>query len=75
MVLAVSLFSVVSGIGVTVLGYITPWMLAGTLFMSIGCGLLTTFQTNTSTGTWIGYQIIAGTGEQETTPFTIAIRI
>lgn len=30
--------------------------------MAIGCGLISTFTIETSTGVWIGYQIIAGAG-------------
>ena len=35
------------------------WMVGGALG-SIGCGLFYTMDTNTSTGKWIGYQIIVG---------------
>lgn len=34
----------------------------GTILASVGSGLTSTFTTDTSTGTWIGYQIIAGAG-------------
>ena len=30
--------------------------------MSIGSGMMTTFKLNTSTGMWIGFQIIAASG-------------
>lgn len=56
------LMSIVTGGAVTLLGYCTPWMLAGGIFVSVGYGLLTTFHPDTPSREWIGYQIIAGVG-------------
>lgn len=44
------------------IGYYTQWAIAGTCFMAIGSGLLTTLQVHTSEAKWIGYQIIYGVG-------------
>lgn len=44
------------------IGYYTQWAIAGTCFMAIGSGLLTTLQVHTSEAKWIGYQIIYGLG-------------
>lgn len=52
----------VGGVAVTALGYYTPFIIASSVFMAIGAGLLSTFQTNTGSGKWIGYQIIFGAG-------------
>jgi hypothetical protein len=54
--------SVLVGIGTTVSGYYTPFLLAGSVFMSVGAGLLTTLQLNTTMPKWIGYQILYGFG-------------
>ncbi|KAH8812850.1 putative MFS aflatoxin efflux pump [Xylogone sp. PMI_703] len=44
------------------LGYYTPFAISGSCLMSIGAGLLTTLKVDTSSGKWIGYQIIYGFG-------------
>ena len=62
MLLGLVLVSVLAGAGVTLLGYYTPFLLASTLFMSIGAGLLTTFEATTAHPKWIGYQVIFGAG-------------
>uniref|UniRef100_A0A8H7TSM7 Major facilitator superfamily (MFS) profile domain-containing protein n=1 Tax=Bionectria ochroleuca TaxID=29856 RepID=A0A8H7TSM7_BIOOC len=43
-------------------GYYTPFQIIGTVLMSIGAGLLTTLQVHSSSGVWIGYQVIYGFG-------------
>lgn len=62
LILGVTIMSIVSGIGTTVLGYYTPWIYASTIFISIGCGLITTWKVHTAHPAWIGYQAIAGMG-------------
>ncbi|KAA8643763.1 MDR family MFS transporter [Aspergillus tanneri] len=44
------------------IGYYTPLGIAGASMMSIGAGLLTTLQINTTAGKWIGYEILYGYG-------------
>jgi MFS family permease len=43
-------------------GYYTPAMYAGSVVMSIGAGLITTFTTTTGHEKWIGYQVLFGLG-------------
>ena len=62
MVLSLVLASMIGGLGVTKLGYYTPFCLAATVLMSIGAGLLSTFTTSTGHAKWIGYQVIFGVG-------------
>lgn len=62
MILGLVLMSIVSGGAVTVIGYYTPWMIASTIFMSIGVGLLSTLDVDSGPAKWIGYQIIYGFG-------------
>ncbi|KAK1981584.1 major facilitator superfamily transporter [Colletotrichum cereale] len=51
-----------SGWGVTKTGYYQPFMLAGTVLLSIGSGLLSTLQATSGAGRWIPFQVIAGLG-------------
>ncbi|CAA9964085.1 aflatoxin efflux pump [Pyrenophora teres f. maculata] len=62
LVLSVVLGSIMSGALVQRIGYYTPFMIIGSGMMAVGTGLLTTWDMNTGTGLWIGYQIIIGFG-------------
>ncbi|KAH8726142.1 major facilitator superfamily domain-containing protein [Phaeosphaeriaceae sp. PMI808] len=44
------------------IGYYTPLGIAGSCIMTVGAGLLTTLQVDTSSSKWIGYQILLGVG-------------
>ncbi|KAF9766434.1 hypothetical protein IL306_001169 [Fusarium sp. DS 682] len=54
--------SLLSGQLVGRLGYYTPFTMLSSCLMPIGAGLISTFKVDTSTGKWIGYQIILGFG-------------
>ncbi|PLB51268.1 MFS general substrate transporter [Aspergillus steynii IBT 23096] len=43
-------------------GYLSPFMIAGSMLMAIGAGLLSTFTASTGHPHWIGYQVIFGLG-------------
>ncbi|OAQ57807.2 MFS transporter [Pochonia chlamydosporia 170] len=62
MILSVVIFSIISGGLVTTLGYYTPFMIASAILMSVGAGMLSTFDVDTGVAHWIGYQIIFGIG-------------
>jgi MFS family permease len=62
MVLSLVLGSIAAGILVGRIGYYTPMMYASAVIMPIGAGLIYTFHLDTSTGQWIGYQILVGFG-------------
>jgi EmrB/QacA subfamily drug resistance transporter len=62
LVLSLVFSSIVSGGGTTVIGYNTPFYYLSTVLMSVGAGLLTTFQIDTGKSMWIGYQIVYGLG-------------
>ncbi|KAF2401209.1 MFS general substrate transporter [Trichodelitschia bisporula] len=47
---------------VTVVGYYSPFIWAGTALFTVGSGLLFTLKVDSSRGVWIGYQILAGFG-------------
>jgi hypothetical protein len=42
------------------MGYYLPYIVASGALAAVGCGLISTFQPNTSVGRWIGYQILLG---------------
>jgi hypothetical protein len=54
--------SILSGVLVHRVGYYTPFMIAGVCISSVGAGLLTTLQIDTSTPRLVGYQILYGCG-------------
>ncbi|KAK3303064.1 major facilitator superfamily-domain-containing protein [Chaetomium strumarium] len=62
MLVATVLFSVVAGAAVTIWGYYTPFMIVGSAVAAVGFGLTTMFEPDTSSGVWIGYQIMIGAG-------------
>ncbi|KAI0161037.1 major facilitator superfamily domain-containing protein [Hypoxylon sp. FL1284] len=61
-VLAQLLFTILGGYLVPRVGYVPPFSIFAGILISIGSGLFSTFQPDTSTGKWIGYQIIASSG-------------
>ncbi|KAJ4423328.1 hypothetical protein N0V82_002056 [Gnomoniopsis sp. IMI 355080] len=61
-ILSQMLMAVVSGVGVSKLGYYLPWAVSAGVVMTIGSALITTWSTTTGMGKWIGYQIILGLG-------------
>ncbi len=62
LVLGLVIISIVSGTVVTLTGYYNPWMIACTIVMSVGFGLITTFKPDTPQPTWIGYLALGGMG-------------
>jgi hypothetical protein len=62
MVLSLVVAAITAGAIITNTGYYNPFFFMCTTLMSIGTGLITTFQTDTGSPKWIGYQIIFGFG-------------
>ncbi|KAF9873684.1 major facilitator superfamily transporter [Colletotrichum karsti] len=62
MVLALILSGVFAGIGASLVGYIPPFMIAGTVLASAGAGMLFTIHPNIENAKWIGYQVLFGLG-------------
>ncbi|QKX56977.1 uncharacterized protein TRUGW13939_04085 [Talaromyces rugulosus] len=62
LVLSLVIGSIIAGICVSKIGYFTPFMILGSIVMSIGGGLLSTFTTTTNHPEWIGYQVLLGLG-------------
>ncbi|KAB8069154.1 MFS transporter [Aspergillus leporis] len=61
-VLSVVIFAIASGLGVTVLGYYTPFMIAGSLVMAVGAGLFLLFKVDIPLAMWFGFQVVFGAG-------------
>lgn len=61
-ILSVVVSSIAAGGGVAWIGYYVPFLILGTICMSVGGGLLMTLQPDSSIGSWIGYQILFGAG-------------
>lgn len=62
MILSKVVCSLIAGYGVAKLGYYTPFMIAGAVFISIASGLISTWSPFTPQAFWIGTQFLLGTG-------------
>jgi hypothetical protein len=62
LILGLVIVSIISGIAVTLIGYYAPLMIASSIIMAIGAGLLTTLEPSSGHAKWIGYQALTGIG-------------
>jgi len=62
LVLSLVVSSIIAGIVTQKIGYYVPSMLIAPAIMSIGEGLMTTFNPDTPSSQWIAYQFLAGFG-------------
>ncbi|KAK4229590.1 major facilitator superfamily domain-containing protein [Podospora fimiseda] len=60
MVLAASIFTLVSGVVVMKTGYAMPVLVSGSAITTVALGLIYTFDIDTPSSKWIGYQILVG---------------
>lgn len=61
-IFGVVVFSIVTGLGITNLGYVPPFMIAGGIFALIGNSLIYTFTDHSSDGMLYGYEVLSGIG-------------
>lgn len=61
-IVALVVSSIIAGGSVSAVGYYTPFLIACSIVMSVGAGLLTTFKVDSRKAIWIGYQAIFGFG-------------
>ncbi|KAL4934726.1 major facilitator superfamily domain-containing protein [Aspergillus undulatus] len=54
--------AIVSGVTTKYVQYYNPWFFIGSTFLCTASGLYTTFTLSTSSGQWIGFQILQGLG-------------
>lgn len=59
---SITLASIVVGGLITKIGIYAPFTWVGTAIFTIGAGMIYTLKVNSSTATWIGYQLLAGIG-------------
>ncbi|CCF43400.1 major facilitator superfamily transporter [Colletotrichum higginsianum] len=62
LVLSIVVSSIISGGMTQKIGYYVPSMILCPSIMSVGLGLMSTFQPGISSGHWIGYQFLTGFG-------------
>ncbi|KAJ3492065.1 hypothetical protein NLG97_g5474 [Lecanicillium saksenae] len=62
LILGLVILSMISGGFVSALGYYTPFMIASSILMAIGAGLLSTLEIHSGRNQWIGYQCLFGFG-------------
>ncbi|KAJ6016040.1 hypothetical protein N7540_010631 [Penicillium herquei] len=62
LVLSLVVASISGGLLTQKIGYYVPAMYLGPSFISIGIGLMTTFNLSTGSSHWIGYQFVSGFG-------------
>lgn len=62
LLLSCVLSSIIIGVGVTAVGFYTPFVIGGMALYCVGCGLITTFGVNTPFARWFGFEILTGVG-------------
>jgi hypothetical protein len=62
LILGTTIATILSGILISAYGHFVPFMIIGSIMATIGCGLLYTLNTTSSSNHWIGYQALAGLG-------------
>ncbi|KAK0656612.1 major facilitator superfamily domain-containing protein [Cercophora newfieldiana] len=55
-------FSLLAGVFVSMIGYVTPPAVIGSAIGTIGLGLLTLLSVDTTTAQWVGYEVLASAG-------------
>jgi MFS transporter, DHA2 family, glioxin efflux transporter len=62
LIIAVTIMTIAAGGGITGLGYFAPFITIGAILTTVGAGLITTFDVDSPSSIWIGYQALAGIG-------------
>ena len=62
LLVAASIFSILSGGLISATGYYQPFLILGSALTAVGSGLIYTLDIGTSTDKWIGYQVLTGVG-------------
>lgn len=62
LILSLVVVSMLSGGLVSYIGYYTPFMILSSVLCAIGAAMITTFEVDTPSSHWIGYQILFGAG-------------
>jgi len=62
LIISVVILGILAGGLVTACGYYTPFMIASSIIMTVGAGLLSTLEVDSNHSKWIGYQVVFGVG-------------
>ena len=62
LVVGASLFTIISGVLITVFGHYVPLMMASSILSTVGAGLIYTLGVAAPSSHWIGYQALTGMG-------------
>jgi hypothetical protein len=62
MILPITISIIATGVIMSKTGQAVPIQFVGAILATVGCALFYTFDVDTSSGKWIGYQLIAGFG-------------
>jgi len=62
LVLGASLFTVISGVAISIYGHYIPFMILGSIIATVGAGLIYTLEQTSGSNKWIGYQALFGIG-------------
>lgn len=73
LIILLSIAAIFQGMALSKIGFATPFMLVGAAIGAISCGLFYTLDVDTSTGKWIGYQILCGFAVGGTFQVSIAV--
>lgn len=60
LVITLTIGAIAQGVALSKVGYPAPFLILGSAIGMVSCGLFYTLDTHTSTGKWIGYQILSG---------------
>ncbi|KIW20704.1 hypothetical protein PV08_01281 [Exophiala spinifera] len=60
LVITLTVGAIAQGVVLSKVGYPAPFLIGGSALGMVSCGLLYTLDIHTSTGKWIGYQILSG---------------
>ncbi|TFK98761.1 MFS transporter [Pterulicium gracile] len=59
---SITVSSIIVGVLITFTGIYAPFLWVGAVIFTVGCGVITLLNVDSSTGEWLGYQLIAGLG-------------
>lgn len=59
---SITISSIIVGTAITITGHYAAFLWVGAVVFTVGCAMLSTLGVNSSTGKWLGYQLIAGLG-------------
>ncbi len=62
LIIAVTVFTIISGISITLVGIFAPFVIVGSAIATVGAGMIYTLSSSSPSPAWIGYQALAGTG-------------